>query len=274
MRLSFLVAASLLCAALSAGEATAEARRYLNQKDLEWVRKPTGNDLARLYPKVAQRKGLSGYGVSHCRVKPDGWLDDCRIVAESPEGVGFGESVLQLSALFQARSRTAQSIEGGYVTIPILLRVPRADGRNAVVDRPDMGSQTYLLKPGAHREPTIGCPTETEPDRRCSLESLTWEDSPDWGQMAALARGAGLKSGITVVECSLETSGALTNCGVAGAASAEAREPLLELMRLYHSPRTLEGKAITKGGIVAARFDWARLNEVLETTAPLAADSE
>lgn len=93
----------------------------------EWLRRPTGDDVARVYPRRALRRGLSGAVVTSCSVTKQGTLAECRTVDEYPTGEGFGDAALKLMPLFLMRlaTRDGQPVEGGTVRIPIRFVLPR-----------------------------------------------------------------------------------------------------------------------------------------------------
>lgn len=91
-----------------------------------WMRKPDGENLARVYPFVAMQRNLSGAATMECSVNSDGTLAGCKVVAESPAGAGFGDATLRLAKYFQMKSTTADGkpVAGGTVRIPIRFSVP------------------------------------------------------------------------------------------------------------------------------------------------------
>lgn len=90
-----------------------------------WVRRPAGEDLARVYPIPAQRANMAGRAVMSCSVTAAGLLTNCVAASESPAGQGFGEAALKLAPLFAMSSDVGgQSVAGGTVRIPIIFRLP------------------------------------------------------------------------------------------------------------------------------------------------------
>jgi protein TonB len=89
-----------------------------------WLRKPTGDDIARYYPERAQRLSMSGRAVIGCMVAPDGRLVDCKVLSESPLQWGFGEAAIRMSSQFRMRPKTidGQPVDSGQVRIPILFQ--------------------------------------------------------------------------------------------------------------------------------------------------------
>ncbi|WGM40734.1 energy transducer TonB [Caulobacter sp. NIBR1757] len=92
----------------------------------DWVRKPTGGDVARVYPKAALAAGQSGRVTLSCQVIADGTLRDCNVVMESPADMGFGEAAKSLSSQFRMRPTTAdgQPVGGATVRIPLMFSMP------------------------------------------------------------------------------------------------------------------------------------------------------
>ncbi len=73
---------------------------------VRWVSTPQGANLSQYYPERAQRLGKSGSAKAACVVGDGGRLFDCAIVAESPAGFAFGDSLLKLSRFYQAAPET------------------------------------------------------------------------------------------------------------------------------------------------------------------------
>ncbi|HEX2817872.1 MAG TPA: TonB family protein [Phenylobacterium sp.] len=93
----------------------------------DWLRKPTGADMAEFYPKPAAAAHVEGRAVLHCRVAATGDLTDCAASNDEPAGQGFGEAALRLSALFKMRPMTKDGVPvaGGQINIPIRFMLPK-----------------------------------------------------------------------------------------------------------------------------------------------------
>jgi TonB family protein len=93
----------------------------------DWLRKPTGEDMARFYPPAAAAANVEGRATLHCSVTAEGALSDCTTAAEDPVAQGFGDAALSLAAMFRMRPMTKDGVpvSGGKINIPIRFMLPK-----------------------------------------------------------------------------------------------------------------------------------------------------
>jgi protein TonB len=136
MKLSRVVAA--MCMSLLSGEALAQtavgdaqavsspgAPSTIGSGEIyspEWLRKPDGEDIARIWPrKAVLARQRAGDATMSCRVAKTGLLENCVVVDETPAGFDFGLAALKLQRHFKlsATTKDGRSTEGGSIRIPV-----------------------------------------------------------------------------------------------------------------------------------------------------------
>lgn len=121
MLLSALLAAALNTAAPQAPSSARVVETYSR----EWARRPSGDDMATVYPLPARREMRVGVAVALCVVGRDGAMTECKISGERPEGLGFGAAAVALAAKFRLKNATPGSLSpaGSQILIPIPFRI-------------------------------------------------------------------------------------------------------------------------------------------------------
>ena len=99
----------------------------------DWLSKPSPADVERFYPKLAAELGIGGFVTLGCRVNSRGFVEQCRIISQSPPAMGFGGGALGIAPLF--RFRPAVALAGAIpsiVNIPVRFVPPEDDLRKAI----------------------------------------------------------------------------------------------------------------------------------------------
>ncbi len=93
-----------------------------------WLRRPSGRDIARVFPMAAQKEDLDGRATAECKIDPAGQLVECVAKSEDPVDQGFAAAALQLMPLFKMKAvdGTGRPTAGGTVRIPVFFRLPVA----------------------------------------------------------------------------------------------------------------------------------------------------
>lgn len=122
LRLSFAVL-PLVCLALPV--LAQEARGKVIQQP-DWLERPKYEVLAEAYPKLAMALNIEGRATISCRVTAEGKVADCKVLSDSPTGLGFGEAALSLTPTFKMipKKVDGQSVDGGTVQIPLHFALP------------------------------------------------------------------------------------------------------------------------------------------------------
>jgi len=96
-------------------------------KPSEWRARPTGDMASRYYPDRAQRMEVGGRAVVDCRVTPEGKLEDCKVLSESPAEYGFGDAALRLTRFMELAPPSRKDVRKGRLRriIPVGFAVPR-----------------------------------------------------------------------------------------------------------------------------------------------------
>ena len=96
--------------------------------DPAWLARPDADQVSRVYPEEAARRGVAGGVTLRCIVTARGQVTDCAVEEEAPARFAFGKAALSLTRYFRMKPRTedGQPVDGATVRIPITFRL--ADG--------------------------------------------------------------------------------------------------------------------------------------------------
>ena len=219
--------------------ANSEAPHQGHRVAATWLRKPEPEDLLAVWPSAAMAKGITGKAVIECTVNRLGALTDCRLISESPAGMGFGAAALAMTPQFLMKPATVDGtpVDGEIVRIPLNFATPP---RGMVpVER---GTKAISIR--------------------------IWTSAPSVSQVVAVYPAPARKADVTgrvTIACTIGDAGRLKSCdevtsnprnvGLFAAANS--------LSKYFVAPTEIEGGS-TKGLLtqVSFVFDPAMLNTV------------
>jgi hypothetical protein len=178
-----------LCLATAVGgsRALAQAKPAVFTEP-DWKRKPSADQLIAVWPHEALKQHKLGQAVIHCRVNVAGGLYNCKVVSETPPGLGFGDAALALTPQFlmNPATRDGQPIDYDGVTIPL-------NWKGDVSNIPTDVMRTDLVIRAWASAPTYAEVAATYPDK-AKLQTA---------------------SGHVVFNCAIKTFGRLSGCQIA-----------------------------------------------------------
>jgi hypothetical protein len=85
-----------------------------------WTRRPSQNDLMRLYPRGV--RGIRATVVASCLIDVAGKFSSCEITREDPGQMGFGDATIRLSKLFQMKATDGDGapVAGRRLVLPVV----------------------------------------------------------------------------------------------------------------------------------------------------------
>jgi TonB family protein len=139
------IAPLLVLLAASAAVAT-DTTEPQTKTPASWRTKPSASQLLGAWPAEALAKHIEGKVQLNCAVTTAGQADDCKVVSETPAGLGFGSAALLLTPTFlfnPARDATGPIVSR--VNIPINFNMAAAE----TPDPPFKTPPSWLRKPTA-----------------------------------------------------------------------------------------------------------------------------
>ncbi len=261
-----------LCAAIAmTGPAHAQAPtpmptapHALPTKGLHWLRKPTGSDIAAVYPQRAIDETLSGRILIECQVTAQGRMSACIVLNETPVNYGFGDAALKLSRGFVLDPKAAYDspLEGGVIALPIVLVAP---GKAAPLGN-DLPGEPAVLITVAKGKTGQPCPTSDRTGMLCVFHSFSWDQRPDLPQAAPFVRAATGAADITAIVCGKVQDQRLVDCVTDPTASPQQAAAMRGLIALMAPPAQALDKTPMADGDVMVQFHWPTLRQTVDNS--------
>jgi hypothetical protein len=224
-----------------------------------WTDKPDGGQMAGAYPDNTHQ--ASGRATLQCRVKADGRLTGCKVLAETPAGLGFGKATVTLGRYFRMEpiGQDGKPVGGKLVRIPIVWRLPSGDTSPLSYAVGDGANLVTIADRSALKD--FACPSSKDAQRRCVSHPIVWESRPTLDDTAPAVLAVGQAEGVSQLNCGTAPDGALTDCRAVGDVPEKARAAMLAFTPLFKAPAAaVDGTTLTAGRLFIS-FDWATLTQ-------------
>jgi beta-lactamase regulating signal transducer with metallopeptidase domain len=196
----------------------------------DWIEKPTGADIARLYPPAAQKLGLGAKAAMTCAIRADGRLAPC---SAGPVALGDGRSDMTIEMDF------------GTAMLALAQRF-----RMAPVDK-----DGHRVAGGVIRIPVLWSPAAASaapPTAQATIRQPVWLEKPTTAELARFYPPEAVKQnfeGWTTMSCGVDKDGRLTGCvatqpgtfGMPEAMREDFRKATLELAALFRMQAQPDG---------------------------------
>ena len=257
--------AALFLVLATAGAAQAQpALHALRGDEVSWASKPTGEQIADVFPDKAMRQSVSGRIMLECQTTKTGSLASCVILSETPRDFGFGAAALKLSRYFRMNAKTADVVlEGGVVELPILLV---AQGSQPPMASDRAGDPSALIAPTKGKD-GFACSTSTNPTQLCQAHAFYWDKRPARQETAELVRSAAGTTPTTSLVCATTSDQRLVNCTSGPGVSPQQDAAMRGLIAQMTPPVQALDKTPLLAGKVVVEFHWPALREALDASA-------
>ena len=239
-----------------------------------FIRMPTVDDMASLYPAAALAQHAGGLAMIRCAVDPPGRLSRCGVVGEDPPGLGFGAATLAVTSEFRVRwaGLEPEQDRDAVVTFTITWLPPAGAGGDAPEPNFMIGQRAGLFTgPDLARDPTpaaaMAC-LRPQPGHECRFHHLTWAAQPSPDDAAAQMIKYGADHDADMLVCQVDVDHKLTACQ---ATSAQAAAVTQAVLKVFTAPNKTDDGAAIGSGPVAILFDWARLSDTAKAMQALPA---
>jgi len=173
----------VLAAAAALGATAAPAQ----DREADWLKRPSPDDIKTVWPREAFRKGLGGKATIGCMVTIQGALRDCKVLSEEPAGADFGGAALALTPQFMMRP----ALRGG-VPVESMVRIPLNFPKFTPDSEPIPATKDTLV-----------------------YTQLPWRKAPTYAEVLAAypAKARAEKVGGTAaLDCKIQKDGHVANC--------------------------------------------------------------
>lgn len=157
----------------------------------DWLKKPTPENLMAVWPTEAFKRGKGGKATISCAVTAQGALRNCKVASESPPGMGFGGAALALAPQFLM---TPALVDGkpveSSVNIPINFDAPGTPFGSRVAYNDVQGAEQVY-------------------------SNIPWQGAPTVQEVLAAYPAKAREQrvgGIVTLDCRVGTDGRLSNC--------------------------------------------------------------
>lgn len=194
-----------ITAALAAAISTPSAAQ---DRDADWLKRPTPAMLKEVFPSEALRKARSGVATISCTVTVQGMTRDCTVLSEKPADLGFGGAALALTPQFVFRP----ALRGG-VAVESIVRFPITFDLSGMTPQPRAAQGDKIFT------------------------NLPWRRAPSFEQVLAAypEKARSTKTGgVAILDCRIDKDGGVSKCqtireqptGYGFAAAAKSLSPL------------------------------------------------
>jgi TonB family protein len=174
-------------------------------RPVDWLKKPTENDLLAVFPRAALMAGVGGSATVNCIATVQSTLRDCHVKSEDPPGMGFGEAALVLTRQLQMRPAIKNGVPvEDRVNIPIHFPKLPADvaARLLPQKQPPFGSRLHDSSSEAANRGGV-------------ITGVTWLTAPTVAEVVAAFPAKARQehvSGRVTLNCTFDRRGGLSAC--------------------------------------------------------------
>jgi TonB family protein len=150
-----------------------------------WAAAPAYSDVVAAYPEKAKAASITGKATLSCGFNAQGGLKACEVIAEEPQGQGFGRAAKDLTALFRADPGQAKQsdLSGLLVQLPVTFAAQMLSSEKPVIGKPrwvqlPSAEEVGDAYPDAARKASIwtgraalACLVQSDGKVACSLDS-------------------------------------------------------------------------------------------------------